>query len=61
MATVDRVETLKAKHAALEAALQDENNRPHPNDAAIAELKRQKLKLKDTIKGLTQHGDAAAH
>ena len=54
MATVDRVETLKAKHAALEAALQEETSRPHPDDVAIAELKRQKLKLKDTIKGLTQ-------
>ena len=54
MATADRVETLKAKHAALDAALQLEHTRPHPDDAAIAELKRQKLKLKDTIKGLTR-------
>jgi hypothetical protein len=54
MATVDRVETLKAKHAALDAALQAESTRPHPDDSAIAELKRQKLKLKDTIKGLAR-------
>jgi hypothetical protein len=54
MATADRVETLKAKHAALDAALQAENTRPHPDDSAIAELKRQKLKLKDTIKGLAR-------
>ena len=59
MATAERVETLKAKHAALEAALQEEHNRPHPDDVAIAELKRQKLKLKDTIKGLTQDASAA--
>ena len=61
MATVDRVETLKAKHAALDAALQAKTNRPHPNDSAIAELKRQKLRLKDTIKGLTQYNGASAH
>ncbi len=54
MATVDRVEALKAKHAALEVALQEETTRPHPDDTAIAELKRQKLRLKDTIKDLTQ-------
>ncbi|MGE0660046.1 MAG: YdcH family protein [Reyranellaceae bacterium] len=54
MATVDRVETLKAKHAALEAALQEENTRPHPDETAIAALKRQKLKLKDTIKVLAR-------
>lgn len=54
MATVDRVETLKAKHAALEAALQEETTRPHPDDTAITELKRQKLRLKDTIEDLTR-------
>ena len=54
MATVDRVETLKAKHAALDAALHSENTRPHPDDTAIAELKRQKLLLKDKIKGLVR-------
>jgi hypothetical protein len=52
MATVDRVETLKAKHAAVDAALQTENTRPHPDETAIAALKRQKLLLKDKIKGL---------
>lgn len=54
MATADRVETLKAKHAALDQALQAETTRPHPDDNAIATLKRQKLKLKDTLKTLAQ-------
>ena len=54
MATVDRVETLKAKHAAIDEALHAESTRPHPDETAIASLKRQKLKLKDTIKGLAR-------
>ncbi len=54
MATVDRVETLKAKHAAVDAALHSENTRPHPDDSAITSLKRQKLLLKDKIKGLAR-------
>ena len=54
MATVDRVESLKAKHAELEAALQEETNRPARDETAIATLKRQKLRLKDTIKVLAR-------
>ncbi|MEO8557806.1 MAG: DUF465 domain-containing protein [Rhodospirillales bacterium] len=54
MPTPVRIETLKHKHAALEAAVQTENARPHPDDDLLVELKRQKLKLKDTIKGLAR-------
>lgn len=53
MPTLDRIETLKHKHAAIEAALQMENARPHPDDDLVSQLKRQKLKLKDTIKDLS--------
>ena len=49
MSSDDRVEALKAKHAALEAALGEENRRPHPDSNAISELKRQKLKIKDEL------------
>ncbi len=44
-----RVETLKAKHRELEDALQQENRRPYPDDHRIAELKKEKLRIKDEI------------
>jgi hypothetical protein len=54
MPTPDRIETLKHKHAALEAALQAENARPHPDDDLLTDLKRRKLRLKDTMLGLAR-------
>ncbi len=55
MSLLDRVESLKAKHAALEAALEDETRRPLPNAVAIAELKRKKLRIKDELERLAPH------
>ena len=49
----ERVESLKSKHASLEASIQSEGNRPRPDDAMIHELKRQKLRIKDEIVRLT--------
>lgn len=40
---------LKSRHAELEDRLSREFSRPAPDDRAIAELKRQKLRLKDEI------------
>ncbi len=54
MPTLDRIDTLKHKHEALEAAIQAENARPHPDDDIVGQLKRKKLKLKDTILGLSR-------
>ncbi len=48
----DTIETLKTKHHALEAAIDEENNRPHPDDLEIASLKKQKLRIKDEIVSL---------
>lgn len=53
MSLDERIEALKAKHHALEAQIEDENNRPEPDDVHIASLKKQKLKIKDEIAGLT--------
>ena len=53
MSTVDHIEALKAKHASLEQAINDENLRPHPDDDAICSLKKQKLLIKDEIVRLT--------
>ncbi len=49
MSKDDRVSSLKAKHAELEAAIDEETARPHPDDVEIAQLKKQKLAIKDEI------------
>ncbi len=51
--TVDeRIEALRAKHVSLKQAIDEENHRPHPDDMKIAQLKREKLRIKDEIAGL---------
>jgi hypothetical protein len=55
MSLQDRIEALRAKHASLERAIDEENRRPLPNQAAIADLKRQKLRIKDEIFQLEKH------
>ena len=55
MSLQDRIEGLKQKHAALERALDEENKRPHPNQDAVHDLKRQKLRIKDEIFQLEKH------
>jgi hypothetical protein len=49
MSLEDRIEALKAKHRALEAAIEQEQNRPHPDDLQISTLKKQKLRIKDEL------------
>lgn len=49
MSTVDQIESLKEKHASLEQNISQECLRPHPDDDAICNLKKQKLQLKDQI------------
>ncbi|MCB2052693.1 MAG: YdcH family protein [Geminicoccaceae bacterium] len=53
MALNEHVESLRSKHARLEQLIDDELHRPHPDDAKIARLKKEKLKIKDEI----GHGD----
>jgi len=43
------VVALQAKHSSVERYLQQELNRPHPDDVLIKTLKRQKLRIKDEI------------
>ncbi|QHL89557.1 DUF465 domain-containing protein [Sphingomonas changnyeongensis] len=40
---------LEAKHAGLDALIVSEMRRPLPDEARIAQLKKQKLRLKDEI------------
>jgi hypothetical protein len=53
MSTVDHIEALKAKHASLEHAIDEENSRPYPDDDAICSLKKRKLRIKDEISRLS--------
>lgn len=55
MSSNEHVDALKTKHAALDAALSQENRRPIPDAVAVAELKRQKLKIKDELQRLVHH------
>ena len=43
---------LEAKHANLDKRLHEESSRPNPDAATLAELKKQKLKLKEELSGL---------
>jgi len=49
MSLEERIEALKTKHQALEHAIEEETNRPHPDDYEIASLKKQKLRIKDEL------------
>ena len=40
---------LNEKHRNLDLAIETEMSRPHADDLKVQELKREKLKLKDTI------------
>ncbi|QLH40110.1 MAG: YdcH family protein [Defluviicoccus sp.] len=53
MSLQDRIEALKAKHHALEVAIEEENNRPRPDEQEVSRLKKQKLHIKDEIATLS--------
>lgn len=52
MSLQERIDALRAKHIQLERAIEEENNRPHPDDLEIVRLKKQKLQIKDEIANL---------
>ena len=45
---------LNEKHRNLDQALESELSRPHADDLRIQKLKREKLKLKDTIERIQE-------
>ena len=49
------VSALEAKHAGLEARIIEESQRPLPDTATLARLKKEKLKLKEEMNGFTEH------
>ena len=49
MSVIEHVDALRSKHAEIDRMIQEEEHRPHPDEGALAELKRQKLRIKDEI------------
>lgn len=49
MTTQPRIDELKRRHATLDEAIDGETHRPLPDQAVIADMKKQKLKLKEEI------------
>ncbi len=48
-----RIASLTAKHRDLEVVLETEARRPVPDEAMIADLKRQKLRIKDELQRMS--------
>lgn len=49
MAMHEHVESLRSKHARLEQLITDEMHRPMPDQTTLSRLKKEKLRLKETI------------
>jgi len=55
MSLVERAVALKHRHDALQHQIDAEEVRPQPDDAQIAELKKQKLRIKDELASIETH------
>jgi len=49
MSLHDRIESLKAKHADLELAIESQTRSLNPDNSRIKDLKRRKLQIKDEL------------
>ena len=45
------VDSLENKHASLEAMIDEEEHRPHPDDIKLHQLKKEKLRVRDVLTG----------
>jgi hypothetical protein len=52
MAEVEQIEKLRSDHTGLENAIEEELSRPCPDDQLLADMKRQKLRIKDELQRL---------
>ncbi len=57
MSLHEHVDSLRAKHARLEQQIDEEQHRPLPDNAVLAKLKREKLRLKEAIEKLQYDSD----
>ncbi len=53
MSIVKHLEALKAKHEALDFEIEQESNRPLPDQSLISNLKKQKLKIKEEMEEIS--------
>lgn len=53
MTLVSHLDTLKEKHLILEGQLEEAMRHPSTSDQEIAEIKRQKLQIKEKIEKIT--------
>jgi hypothetical protein len=49
MSLLNRLESLKGRHASLEERISDEDHRPRPDSDALMRLKLEKLRLKEEM------------
>lgn len=54
MSLQSRLVTLSERHTALEMRIAEEGGRPRPNETALAQLKREKLRLKEEMERLKE-------
>ena len=54
MSLQQRLVTLNDRHAALETRIAQEGGRPRPDDTALVQLKREKLRLKEEMEKLRE-------
>lgn len=55
MAVPELVKKLTNEHKTLDAAIDNERNRPSPDEKRIKLMKREKLRIKDRLTVLTAH------
>ena len=48
-------DALASKHAAIDAQINAEENRRHPNETMLNQLKKEKLRVKDELLGSQLH------
>ena len=53
MNLLSRLQSLRDRHASLEARITDEDLRPRPDHDALGRLKREKLRLKEEMERLS--------
>jgi hypothetical protein len=46
-----QLDSLENKHASLEAMIDEEEHRPHPDEIRLHQLKKEKLRVKDVLTG----------
>lgn len=57
MSLQTHLDSLRERHAALESRITDEDHRPRPDSDTLTRLKLEKLRLKEKIERIREHGE----